>query len=342
MLVFAGLLLSAGALGDRFGRRGALTPGSSSSAPVRWRRHGVDSASMLIAARAFMGIGGALIMPATLSILTNVFTDRTSGPRPSAMWASVGGLAVAIGPVVGGWLLEHFSWSSVFAINIPSSWSRSVAGRVVVPTSRDPETPPLDIPGAVLSIVGLGALVWAIIAAGEQRLDLVRAADRLRRRRRRARRLRRLGAAHARTRCWTSAFFRNPRFTAASLGVMLSFFAMFGSLFLMTQLLQFVLGYSALEAGVRLLPFALVDGGVRHASARSSSSGSAPRSSWPPAWRGRRRAAVGWRRWASAAPTATTCRRCRHGCRRRPHLGPDHRVDHGLAARRPRPGSARR
>src|SRR5688572_22900355 len=125
------------------------------------------SASMLIGARAFMGIGGALIMPATLSILTNVFTDPKERAKAIAMWATVGGLAVAIGPVVGGWLLEHFSWGSVFAVNIPIVAVALVAGRSVVPTSRDPQTPPLDLPGAIGSIVGLGSLVWAIIAAGE-------------------------------------------------------------------------------------------------------------------------------------------------------------------------------
>ena len=149
VLVFAGLLLSAGALGDRFGRRGALSAGlvifgTGSAAAMM-----ADSAPLLIAARAFMGIGGALIMPApcpsspTSSPIPGAGQGHRHSGRPSR------GLAVAIGPVVGGWLLEHFWWGSVFAVNVPAwsqRWSRVVRS---FPTSRDPEAPPLDIPGAV-------------------------------------------------------------------------------------------------------------------------------------------------------------------------------------------------
>jgi EmrB/QacA subfamily drug resistance transporter len=256
VLVFAGLLLCAGALGDRFGRRGALSAGlvvfglGSAAAMV------ADSATMLIAARAFMGIGGALIMPATLSILTNVFTDPKERAKAIGLWATVGGLAVAIGPIVGGWLLEHFSWSAVFAVNIPVVAIALIAGRSLVPTSRDPHTPPLDVPGAIGSIVGLGSLVWAIIAAGEHGWTATGP-------------LLGFGAAavslgafavwerHTPHPMLDMAFFRNRRFSAASLGVMFGYFAMFGAMFLLTQLLQLVLGYSPLEAGVRILPFAL-------------------------------------------------------------------------------------
>lgn len=256
VLVFAGLLLSAGALGDRFGRRGALSAGLVTFAAGSVFAMHVDSASMLIAARSLMGVGGALIMPATLSILTNVFTDPNERAKAIAMWASVGGLAVALGPVTGGFLLEHFTWSAVFALNVPIAVIALVAGRIAVPTSRDPQTPPLDVPGAVLSIVGLGSLVWAIISAGESgwtgQGPLTGFAV--------------AAVASAAFVSWERrtpypmldvTFFKNPRFTAASLGVMLGYFAMFGSLFLMSQLLQFVLGYSALDAGIRLLPFAL-------------------------------------------------------------------------------------
>jgi EmrB/QacA subfamily drug resistance transporter len=256
VLVFAGLLLSAGALGDRFGRRGALSAGLVVFAAGSIFAMSVGSASMLIAARSVMGVGGALIMPATLSILTNVFTDPAERAKAIGIWASVGGLAVALGPVTGGFILEHFSWTAVFALNVPVAAIALVGGRLAVPTSRDPETPPLDVPGAVLSMVGLGSLVWAIISAGErgwtgpaQLTGFATAAV--------------AGLAFV---AWERrtphpmldvTFFRNPRFTAASLGVMLGYFAMFGSLFLMSQLLQFVLGYSALGAGVRLLPFAM-------------------------------------------------------------------------------------
>jgi len=256
VLVFAGLLLSAGALGDRFGRRGALSSGLVVFAAGSAVAMHVGSASSLIAARAAMGVGGALIMPATLSILTNVFTDAKERAKAIATWASVGGLAVALGPVTGGFLLEHFHWSAVFALNIPIAIVALVGGRVAVPTSRDPEAPPLDVIGAVLSIAGLGSLVWAIITAGEHgwtgrgpltgfAVAAIAATVFIAWERR---------AAHP---MLDVTFFRNPRFTAASLGVMFGYFAMFGSLFLMSQLLQFVLGYSALDAGVRLLPLAL-------------------------------------------------------------------------------------
>ena len=256
VLVFAGLLLSAGALGDRFGRRGALSAGLVVFAAGSVFAMSVGSASMLIAARAVMGVGGALIMPATLSILTNVFTDPAERAKAIAMWASVGGLAVALGPVTGGFILEHFSWTAVFALNVPIALVALGAGRTFVPTSRDPETPPLDVPGALLSVVGLGSLVWAIISAGEHGWTgdgpLVGFAV--------------AAVATAAFVAWERrtphpmldvTFFRNQRFTAASVGVMLGYFAMFGSLFLMSQLLQFVLGYSALDAGIRLLPLAL-------------------------------------------------------------------------------------
>jgi EmrB/QacA subfamily drug resistance transporter len=256
VLVFAGLLLSAGALGDRFGRRGALSAGLVVFAAGSVFAMNAASASMLIGARSVMGVGGALIMPATLSILTNVFTDPKERAKAIAMWAGVGGLAVAFGPVVGGFLLTHFSWGSVFTLNIPIAVVALTAGRVAVPTSRDPETPPLDIPGALLSIAGLGSLVWAIITAGEHgwTSSTVLAGFAV--------------AAVAGTVffAWERrvahpmldmSFFQNARFTAASVGVMLAYFALFGSMFLLSQLLQFVLGYSALDAGIRLLPFAL-------------------------------------------------------------------------------------
>ena len=112
------------------------------------------TASSLIATRALMGVGAALVMPATLSILTNVFTDAKERAKAIGLWAMVGGVGVALGPVVGGWLLEHFAWSSIFAINIPVVVVALVAGRFLVPTSRDPESPRLDIAGALLSIAG--------------------------------------------------------------------------------------------------------------------------------------------------------------------------------------------
>jgi EmrB/QacA subfamily drug resistance transporter len=254
-LVFAGLLLTAGSLGDRFGRKGALTVGlvvfGAASAAAAFAG-GVDS---LIAARAVMGIGAALIMPATLSILTNVFTDPRERALAIGLWSGVAGIAVALGPVTGGFLLEHFWWGSVFIVNVPIVIAAIVAGHFLVPSSRNPKRPRLDLVGAGLSIVGLGALVAAIIEAPSNGwtspVILVGFAT---------------SALALVTFVWWERridepmldvrFFANPRFTAASVNVTLVFFALFGFIFLATQYLQFVLGYTAFEAGVRTLPFA--------------------------------------------------------------------------------------
>jgi EmrB/QacA subfamily drug resistance transporter len=267
VLVFAGLLLTAGALGDRFGRKGALNAGLVVFAVGSVLSAYAGSAGTLIATRALMGVGGAFIMPTTLSILTNVFTDPRERARAIAAWSGVAGLGIALGPVAGGWLLEHFWWGSVFLVNVVVVVAAVAAGAVLVPTSRDPDTPPLDPVGAVLSVAGLTSLVWAIIeaptsgwgsgpimAAFAVAAALLGAFVAWERR-----------AAHP---MLPLAFFANPRFTAASVAVTLVFFGLFGSLFLLTQYLQSVLGYTALEAGVRLLPLAVVLSMAAGASAR--------------------------------------------------------------------------
>ena len=256
ILVFAGLLLTMGALGDRFGRRGALAVGLSIMGVASILSSFANSADQLIATRALMGVGGALIMPATLSIITNVFTDRRERAQAIAIWSATAGAAVAIGPVTGGWLLEHFWWGSVFLVNVPVVVVALVLGQLFVPTSRDPAARPIDVPGALLSIAGLMALVWAIIEGpggwsdpeilGGFALAAVLLAAFV------------LWERRTRYPMLDMAFFRNARFSAASAAIMLTFFAMFGSLFLLTQFLQSVLGYTALEAGVRLLPMAAV------------------------------------------------------------------------------------
>jgi EmrB/QacA subfamily drug resistance transporter len=254
ILVFAGLLLTMGSLGDRFGRRGALAIGLSVMGVASILSSLANSAEQLIATRALMGVGGAMIMPATLSIITNVFTDRKERAQAIAIWSATAGAAVAIGPVTGGWLLEHFWWGSVFLVNVPVVVVALVLGQLFVPTSRDPSAPPIDVPGALLSIAGMVALVWSIIEGPGGWTDpkiligFALAAVLL-------------GAFvlwERRTRfpMLDINFFRNPRFSAASGAIMLTFFAMFGSLFLLTQFLQSILGYTPLEAGIRLLPMA--------------------------------------------------------------------------------------
>src|SRR5438067_6422921 len=155
-LVFAGLLLTAGSLGDRFGRRGALQVGLTLFGIGSLASALAGSASVLIVTRAFMGIGGAFIMPATLSIITNVFPAQERG-RAIGVWAGTAGLAGVLGPLVGGFLLQHFYWGSVFLVNIPIVILGLLAGVFLIPTSKDPSAPRLDPLGAVLSIAGLSS-----------------------------------------------------------------------------------------------------------------------------------------------------------------------------------------
>jgi MFS family permease len=153
-----------GALGDRFGRKLTLNAGLAIFGLASLAAAFSGSAEVLIAARGAMGIGGALIMPSTLSIITNIFTGEERG-RAIAAWAAVAGLGIIIGPVLGGWLLEHFWWGSVFLLNLPVVTVAIAAGAVLVPESKDPRATPLDPLGAVLSITGLAALVYGLIEA---------------------------------------------------------------------------------------------------------------------------------------------------------------------------------
>ena len=164
-LVFAGLLLTTGSLGDRFGRRGALSTGLAIFGLGSLASAFTHSADQLIFTRAFMGIGAALIMPATLSLLTNVFRDPIERGRAIGVWAAVAGGSGAIGPLIGGFLLRHFWWGSIFLVNVPVVIVALVAGRFLLPSSKDPAAPPLDPIGAGLSVAGLVAVLWAIIEA---------------------------------------------------------------------------------------------------------------------------------------------------------------------------------
>ncbi|HXL42078.1 MAG TPA: MFS transporter [Actinomycetota bacterium] len=256
VLVFASLLLTTGSLSDRFGRRSALALGLAIFGFGSVASAFAGSANVLTATRALMGIGGALIMPSTLSILTNVFPPEERG-RAIGIWAGVSGLGIAIGPVVGGALLGRFWWGSVFLVNVPVVLVGLIAGRLIVPNSKDPSSPRVDPLGATLSIAGLVALVYGIIEVpsygwGSGRILAAFAMAVVV-----------IGAfvaweLHTDHPMLKIQFFRNPRFTAASVGIMLVFFALFGSFFFITQELQFVLGYTPLQAGLRLAPIALV------------------------------------------------------------------------------------
>jgi len=255
-LVFAGLLLAAGGLADRFGRKGALLAGLALFGAFSTAGAFASGTGQLISARALMGVGAALIFPTTLAIVVNVFTEPRERAAASGIWTAIAGVGVALGPISGGWLLEHFSWGSVFLVNVPVTVAGIVGTLVLVPRSRDPRAPRLDLPGLVLSIAGVTLLVWSLIEApshgwisattiggiaGAVALLSVFAWWELR----------------TPTPLLDVHLFRNMRFTAASLAITLGFFALFGFIFLVTQYLQLVKGYSALQAGVRTLPFAL-------------------------------------------------------------------------------------
>jgi EmrB/QacA subfamily drug resistance transporter len=255
-IVYASILLTTGALGDRFGRKGALTAGLIVFGVGSVASAFATTAGELIAFRALAGIGGALIMPATLSILTNVFPAKERG-RAIGIWAGVSGIGIVIGPLAGGWLLENFWWGSVFLINVPVVLIALAAGRAFVPTSRDPSAPRLDLFGTVLATAGLGALLYGIIEApakgwGDGAVLTAFAVG-----------LAGLVAfigweVRSDHPMLEVGFFRNPRFSAANIAITLVFFAMFGSLYFLTQYLQFVLGFSAMKAGMALIPLALV------------------------------------------------------------------------------------
>lgn len=254
-LVFAGLLLPAGALGDRYGRKGALIIGLAIfAAGAVWSAYS-GSPTELIIARSSMGIGAALVMPATLSILIHVFPVSERG-KAIAVWSGFAGAGGAIGIIGGGALLEAFWWGSVFFINVPIAALAAALIITMVPTSKDPDGHPLDGTGSLLSIAGLGALVYAIIEGGE------------------------IGWGSGTTIGWFIAaavflvgfvqwertrkhpmldprLFKHRPFALGSFTVTISFVVMFGFFFIITQFFQFGQGHSPLQAGLRMLPFAL-------------------------------------------------------------------------------------
>jgi EmrB/QacA subfamily drug resistance transporter len=252
-LVFAGLLLTAGSLGDRFGRYKTLTIGLFIFGTGSVASALAGSTDALIATRAFMGVGGALIMPATLSIITNVFTDPRGRSKAIGIWAGVAALGIGIGPVAGGFLLTHFYWGSVFFVNVPIVVAALIGGWFFVPDSRDPTGARIDFVGALLSIAGLAAILWGVIEAPAKGwastpiLTAFVAGFSI------------LGGfvwweLHSANPMLDMRFFRNPRFSAASGAVSLTFFSLFGSLFLLTQYLQSVHGFSPLKAGAVVIP----------------------------------------------------------------------------------------
>jgi len=255
VIVFAGLLLVAGSVADRIGRKRVFIAGLAAfAAGSTWAAFS-GSVGMLIAARASMGIGGAMMMPSTLAIITNLFSDSAERQRAIGIWAGTTGVGIALGPIVGGLLLARFWWGSVFLINVPVAVLGAAFAVRLIPESRNPAALAPDFAGALMSIAGLGLVLWSLIEAPVRGwaspLVLAAGAGGL--------------AALVLFAAWERAsshpmldmqFFRDRRFSAAVSSVGLVTFGLFGALFVLTQFLQFSLGYSALQAGLRVLPAA--------------------------------------------------------------------------------------
>ncbi|WP_405488594.1 MFS transporter [Nocardia sp. NBC_00511] len=258
-LAFSGLLLAMGHLGDRYGRRLFMIIGLSGVAVMSAAGALSSGLGQVIAARAGMGVFAAVVFPATLALLTNIFTGKRERAAAIALWTAMAGIAIAIGPTVGGWLLQYFSWHSVFWINVPVALVAVAAVLMTVPESRADHVARLDRVGIVLSLAGVTALVWSIIEAPKHGwlaaesiagylisviLLVVFVAWELR-----------VDAPVLNMR-----LFRNRRFALPSLAITVSYFAAFGFLFLITQYFQGVKELTPLEFGIHSLPFAVAVG----------------------------------------------------------------------------------
>ncbi|WP_432476124.1 MFS transporter [Nocardioides sp. GXQ0305] len=254
-LSFAALVLAAGSLSDRFGRRPALVLGLLGFGLASLAAALVDTSGALVATRFAAGVCAAVIFPTTLSVIANAYPDRRQRAAALGIWGAATGIGVAAGPVAGGWLLQHFAWQSVFWAMVPVAAVALAMALAFVPESRDPGVPPLDRPGLLVSVALLGVLTWTIIEAPEAgwagtqtvvgfAASIVLLGVFLRVER---------SAEHP---MLDVSLFRDRRFSAAATAVTISFFALFGFIFLITQFFQFVRDYDALETGLRILPVA--------------------------------------------------------------------------------------
>jgi EmrB/QacA subfamily drug resistance transporter len=255
-LLFAGSVLAAGSLSDRFGRKGMLLAGLSVFGLASFAGGMTDGPGALIAARAVMGVGAAMVFPATLSLLTSVFTERRERALAIGLWGAITGAAIALGPIVGGWLIEAFDWRAIFFAMTPVAMLGGALVAASVPASRDPRAPRPDRAGFALSTAMIALLVYTIIEAPNHGWGSARTLSSF------ALAAALAAAFVARERRTEEpmldlSLFANPRFTAASASVAISFFALSGFIFLVTQYFQFLKGYHPLSTGVRLLPVAI-------------------------------------------------------------------------------------
>lgn len=255
-LVFAALLLTSGSLSDRFGRKGMLVAGLLVFGTAGFVAGYATSAGELVAARTVMGLGAAMTLPATLSLLAGVFTTRKERALSIGLWGATGGMAIALGPIVGGLLLKHYSWTSIFYTLGPVSLAVIALVAVFVPRARSSAPRRLDVRGLILSAGFMSLLVYTVIEAPSEGWSSAAS-------------LGGFGGAALLLLAFIIAerraaepmldvlLFKDMRFSAASASVTIAFFTLFGFIFLMTQFFQFVRNYSALSTGVHLLPVAV-------------------------------------------------------------------------------------
>ena len=251
-VLFAGTLLLAGSLGDRFGRRRALVIGLAVFGSASFAAGFATDALTLTAFRALMGIGGAFIMPSTLSILAQVFTEPRERVQAIGIWSAVAGAAVGVGPIIGGLLVEYVSWHAIFWINPPLCALGIAAALAIVPESRDPSRPKLDPVGALLSAVGLIALVVTVIELPDSGIDALTVTSAV------------AAVVFLGAFVWWErrverpllpmSLFRERLFTISIVCVALVYGALIGVMFFLPQFLQLVQGRTPLESGVAMLP----------------------------------------------------------------------------------------
>ncbi|GAA3704756.1 MFS transporter [Zhihengliuella alba] len=251
-LVLAGLLVPMGSLGDRIGRKRLLLVGSAGFGVVSALAAFSPSAEWLIAARALLGFFGSMLMPATLSLIRSIFTDQDERRRAIAIWAAGFAGGAALGPILGGWLLEHFAWGSVFLLAVPMLLPILLAGPFLIPEFKDPQPGPVDPLSIALAILALAPLVFGIKLAAKGADPVVAAAAVA------------IGLASG----WLFVrrqlrrpipmldvrLFRNPTFSGALAVNLLSIFSMVGFIYFLTQHLQLVAGLSPMQAGVLMVP----------------------------------------------------------------------------------------